>query len=44
MIFRKMSNNPLNPDYFMISTGISEQNFSNLNDIVKTETLNGCLM
>jgi GMP reductase len=26
---------PLNPDYFMISTGIDERNFSNLNDIVE---------
>jgi IMP dehydrogenase/GMP reductase len=30
----RMDQNPLNPDYFMISTGINEQNFSNLCDIV----------
>lgn len=30
----RMNKKPLNPDYFMISTGINEQNFSNLCDIV----------
>ena len=30
----KISKTGLNPDYFMISTGINEQNFSNLCDIV----------
>jgi GMP reductase len=30
----RMETDPLNPDYFMISTGINEQNFSNLCDIV----------
>ena len=29
-----METNPLNPDYFMISTGIQESGFSNLNDII----------
>lgn len=30
----RMKTNPLNPDYFMISTGIQESGFSNLNDII----------
>ncbi len=30
----RMETNPLNPDYFMISTGIQESGFSNLNDII----------
>ena len=31
----RMEANPLNPEYFMISTGISDENFSNLHDIVR---------
>ena len=35
MSYNEKNENPLNPDYFMISTGIDERGFSNLNDIVE---------